>query len=219
MHKKTFFSSTLSTDYLHCIVYLLTYPPAWGARTECGCCPCSRGCGAPARRCGGLGSKCTLTFSISKDFRLFLRFRYIEIYEFNVFEFHLASFWRHVEKHWGLSEPSPGSLRQDWGDHHDMSNVPIITHPLIQKMFSGRQGSQRQGRVCKYYHYWKTSCFNTSTKQDLTLHNLPFGGRSVQKVLTFVKTFYTAVNQILFQADVSLSFVRFFEVNFWLAEI
>ena len=146
-------------------------------------------------------------------------YRYIEIYEFNVFEFHLASFWRHVEKHWGLSEPSPGSLRQDWGDHHDMSNVPIITHPLIQKMFSGRQGSQRQGRVCKYYHYWKTSCFNTSTKQDLTLHNLPFGGRSVQKVLTFVKTFYTAVNKILFQADVSLSFVRFFEVNFWLAEI
>ena len=72
------------------------------------------------------------------------------------------------------------------------------THPLIQKMFSGRQGSRRQGRVCKYYHYWKSSCFNSSTKQHLTLHNLPFGGRSVQKVLTFVKMFYTAVNKILF---------------------
>ena len=64
-------------------------------------------------------------------------------------------------------------------------------------MFSGRQGSQRQGRVCKHYHYWKSSCFNTSTKQHLTLHNLPFGGRSVQKVLTFVKML-SAVNKILF---------------------
>ena len=70
---KNIFNSSLSTDYLHCIYLhtILTCLPAWGARTECGCCPCSRGCGAPARRCGGLGSKCTLAFSISKDFRFF----------------------------------------------------------------------------------------------------------------------------------------------------
>ena len=116
---------------------LLTCRPAWGARTECGCCPCSRGCGAPARRCGGLGSKCTLTFSISKDFSVVCYNRYLEILEINIFELSLASFWRRVEKHWGLSEPSPGSLRQDysldvrnstkdWGDHHDLSNIIIF---------------------------------------------------------------------------------------------